>query len=68
MLCVVAYDLQALGTFGLCQLYAFFEYVKSKVSQQNFEVLFKAAVTALVVVLGVAALILTISGKQPNLT
>ncbi|XP_077293631.1 catalytic subunit 3A of the oligosaccharyltransferase complex [Arctopsyche grandis] len=53
----------ALGTFGLCQLLAFVEYIKSRLSQQHFDILFKAMITTLVVVLGSAAVILTISGK-----
>jgi len=53
----------AFGVFGLCQLIAFYNYCKSKLSGEQFEVLFKAAATLFGVVALVAAGILTITGK-----
>ncbi|VVC96064.1 unnamed protein product [Leptidea sinapis] len=38
----------ALGTFGLCQLYAFTQYLRERLSPQNFELLFNALLTTLV--------------------
>lgn len=53
----------ALGTFGLCQLYAFAQYLRSKMSPANFELLFKALVTALLATLGTGVVVLTVTGK-----
>ncbi|XP_060810499.1 dolichyl-diphosphooligosaccharide--protein glycosyltransferase subunit STT3A [Amyelois transitella] len=53
----------ALGTFGLCQLYAFAQYLRAHLSQSNFEILFKALLTTLLATLGTAAVVLTITGK-----
>ncbi|XP_038208582.1 dolichyl-diphosphooligosaccharide--protein glycosyltransferase subunit STT3A [Zerene cesonia] len=53
----------ALGTFGLCQLYAFTDYLRSRLSPQNFEVLFKALLTTLLATLGTAVVVLTVTGK-----
>lgn len=53
----------AFGVFGLCQIIAFYNYCKSKLNAEQFEVLFKALATVLGVALGSAALILTITGK-----
>ncbi|KAG7304200.1 Dolichyl-diphosphooligosaccharide--protein glycosyltransferase subunit stt3a [Plutella xylostella] len=53
----------ALGTFGLCQLYAFAQYLRSKLSPANFELLFKALVTALLATLGTGVVVLTVTGK-----
>ncbi|XP_045760718.1 dolichyl-diphosphooligosaccharide--protein glycosyltransferase subunit STT3A isoform X2 [Maniola jurtina] len=53
----------ALGTFGLCQLYAFAQYLRYHLSPANFELLFKALLTTLLVTLGTAIVILTVTGK-----
>jgi len=53
----------ALGVFGLCQLIAFYNYAKSKLTAEQFDVLFRAAVMTLGGVGFVAGTILTISGK-----
>ena len=34
-------SLQALGVFGLCQVFAFIEYVRSKLSAEQFNILFR---------------------------
>jgi dolichyl-diphosphooligosaccharide--protein glycosyltransferase len=51
------------GVFGLCQLFAFYNYCQSKLSAEQFEILFKAASTTFGAVFFVAGTILTISGK-----
>lgn len=53
----------ALGTFGLCQLYAFTQYLREHLSPSNFELLFKALLTTLLATLGTAVVILTVTGK-----
>ncbi|PAA66815.1 hypothetical protein BOX15_Mlig008489g2 [Macrostomum lignano] len=53
----------ALGVFGLCQIYSFVEYVRSKLTKENFTALFR---TILMFSLGCFALflaVLTLSGK-----
>ena len=54
---------QAFGVFGLCQIYAFVEYVRSKLTAGQFEILFKTMVALLVVAVGAVAAVLTITGK-----
>ena len=54
---------QALGTFGLCQLYAFAQYLRAQLSPAHFESLFKALLTTLLATLGTAAVALTLTGK-----
>jgi dolichyl-diphosphooligosaccharide--protein glycosyltransferase len=54
----------AFGVFGLCQLLSFYEYAKSKLSSEQFEILFRAACFLLGGVAGLAALILTITGSN----
>jgi len=53
----------AFGTFGLCQLFSFVEYVKSKLTQTQFDTLFSFALVTVGFVLGVAGLVLWASGK-----
>ncbi|KAJ1528650.1 hypothetical protein ONE63_007045 [Megalurothrips usitatus] len=53
----------ALGVFGLCQIFAFVEYLKSKLSKEDFEVLFKALVWAFAALSLLFAAVLTLSGK-----
>ncbi|CAG9803217.1 unnamed protein product [Chironomus riparius] len=53
----------AFGVFGLCQLFSFVEYLKSKLTKEQFEVLLKSITIAIVsIFLGFAA-VLTLSGK-----
>ena len=54
----------ALGVFGLCQLIACYNYAKSKLTAEQFDVLFRAAVMTLGGVGFVAGTILTISGSK----
>ncbi|XP_076349853.1 catalytic subunit 3A of the oligosaccharyltransferase complex isoform X2 [Tachypleus tridentatus] len=53
----------ALGVFGLCQLHAFVDYVRSRLPKEHFEVLFK---TVILLTAGLSALVggvLTVTGK-----
>ncbi|XP_022253103.1 dolichyl-diphosphooligosaccharide--protein glycosyltransferase subunit STT3A-like isoform X1 [Limulus polyphemus] len=53
----------ALGVFGLCQLHAFVDYVRSRLPKEHFEVLFK---TVIFLTAGLSALVggvLTVTGK-----
>lgn len=53
----------AFGTFGLCQIHAFVDYVRSKLSKEQFDVLFRFMVmTILTIAVGFVA-VLTLSGK-----
>lgn len=45
--------LQAFGVFGLCQIHAFIDYLRSKLSQSHFELLFRT----LAITVTVAAII-----------
>lgn len=54
---------QALGVFGLCQIFAFIEYVRARLSKEYFETLLKAVlltVASAVIAIGV---ILSITGE-----
>lgn len=53
----------AFGVFGLCQLLAFYNYCQSKLTSEQFEVLFKAISTLLGGAFLAAATVLAISGK-----
>lgn len=53
----------ALGVFGLCQLHSFVDYIRSKMSQEDFEILFKALVVTAASISVAAFGILTITGK-----
>lgn len=53
----------ALGVFGLCQIHAFVDFVRSRMSKEHFEILFKALVTFIVGVSVAIFLILTVTGK-----
>lgn len=48
--------------FGLCQIFAFIEYVRAKLSKEYFEILFKAVLTVVLAALFVVGTILTITG------
>ena len=56
----------AFGIFGLCQLIAFYEYAQSKLSADQFQILFKAVATLLAAALAVVGTILTITGSEVN--
>lgn len=54
---------QALGVFGLCQIHSFVDYIRSKMSKEYFDVLFKALVTTVLSVAAFIGIVLTITGK-----
>ena len=45
--------LQAFGVFGLCQIHAFIDYLRSKLSQSHFDLLFRT----LAITVAVAAIV-----------
>ena len=51
--------LQALGVFGLCQIHAFVDYVRSKLTDRQFQLLFKTMTILVGVSAVVAVVILT---------
>lgn len=53
----------ALGVFGLCQLYAFAEYLRSKMTAENFNVLFRSLITFFAFAFVVAGITATLMGK-----
>ena len=54
---------QALGVFGLCQIHAFVDFLRSKLSRPQFELLFRSLLIATGVVTLGAAGIATAAGK-----
>ena len=56
----------AFGIFGLCQILAFYEYAKSKLTYEQFSILFRFASFVLGSVLLIVAIILTISGSMQS--
>lgn len=53
----------ALGVFGLCQLHAFADYLSSRLSKDDFDVLFQAVYTICAVLSLGAGAVLTVTGK-----
>lgn len=53
----------ALGVFGLCQLHSFVDYLRSRMSKKDFEVLFNAMVIATASITAVVGGALTLTGK-----
>lgn len=53
----------ALGVFGLCQIHSVVDYVRSKMSKEHFDVLFKALVTTVATISVLIGIILSITGK-----
>merc|ERR1711936_747078 len=53
----------ALGVFGLCQIHAFVDYLRAKMSKENFNILFKSLVLLVGGVAFAAAAVLTALGK-----
>ncbi|KAM7293165.1 dolichyl-diphosphooligosaccharide--protein glycosyltransferase subunit STT3A [Ixodes scapularis] len=53
----------ALGVFGLCQLHAFVDYVRSKLPREQFELLFRTVVLATAGVTLAVGGVLTVLGK-----
>ncbi|XP_055383068.1 dolichyl-diphosphooligosaccharide--protein glycosyltransferase subunit STT3A [Condylostylus longicornis] len=53
----------ALGVFGLCQINAFVDYVRSRMSKDHFEILFKTLVSTVFIISVAISIVLTITGK-----
>lgn len=53
----------ALGVFGLCQLHAFIDYVRSRIPKDHFEVLYKSLFFAIAFIVVVLGIVLTVTGK-----
>uniref|UniRef100_A0A2P2HXG9 Dolichyl-diphosphooligosaccharide--protein glycosyltransferase subunit STT3A n=1 Tax=Hirondellea gigas TaxID=1518452 RepID=A0A2P2HXG9_9CRUS len=53
----------ALGVFGLCQIYTFVDYVKARLSKEQFDVIFRGFVSTVAGVSVVGILALTFMGK-----
>jgi len=53
----------ALGVFGLCQLHSFVDYLRSKLSPANFDLLFRSMIVAIAMGSILVGTILTITGK-----
>ncbi|XP_050448442.1 dolichyl-diphosphooligosaccharide--protein glycosyltransferase subunit STT3A [Cataglyphis hispanica] len=53
----------ALGVFGLCQIHALVDYLRNKLSQKDFEILFRALLIVVVTISCTVGGILTITGK-----
>ncbi|XP_061389391.1 dolichyl-diphosphooligosaccharide--protein glycosyltransferase subunit STT3A [Musca vetustissima] len=53
----------ALGVFGLCQIHAFVDYLRSRMPADHFETLFKALVSTILTVAFVVGILLTVTGK-----
>ncbi|XP_074113093.1 catalytic subunit 3A of the oligosaccharyltransferase complex [Cotesia typhae] len=53
----------ALGVFGLCQIHAFVDYLRSKLSESDFDLLFRGLIASMLTISCVIGGILTITGK-----
>ncbi|GCC18782.1 hypothetical protein chiPu_0018063 [Chiloscyllium punctatum] len=53
----------ALGVFGLCQIHAFVDYLRSKLNPQQFEILFKSVISLVGLVVLSAGAVLMLTGK-----
>ncbi|XP_052872596.1 dolichyl-diphosphooligosaccharide--protein glycosyltransferase subunit STT3A isoform X2 [Anopheles cruzii] len=53
----------AFGVFGLCQLHGLVDYVRSVVSKEHFDTLFRALVISIATVAALLGLVLTVTGK-----
>ncbi|XP_030386507.1 dolichyl-diphosphooligosaccharide--protein glycosyltransferase subunit STT3A [Scaptodrosophila lebanonensis] len=53
----------ALGVFGLCQIHAFVDYLRSRMPKEHFDVLFKTLVSSVLTVVLLLGTVLTITGK-----
>ncbi|XP_065194115.1 dolichyl-diphosphooligosaccharide--protein glycosyltransferase subunit STT3A-like [Sycon ciliatum] len=53
----------ALGVFGLCQIHAFVDYIRSKLSSQQFGTLFRALMAIVGALLSLVVIVLAITGK-----
>lgn len=64
LLCVcVCFSLQAFGVFGLCQIHAFIDYLRSKLSQSHFDLLFRTLAITVTVAAAIVGGTLTFLGS-----
>lgn len=56
----------AFGVFGLCQIHAFVDYLRSKLNAQQFEVLFKSVISLVGFILLSVGAVLMLTGKRIN--
>ncbi|XP_002739605.1 dolichyl-diphosphooligosaccharide--protein glycosyltransferase subunit STT3A-like [Saccoglossus kowalevskii] len=56
-------ELKALGVFGLCQIHAFIDYVRSRLSKEYFEILFRTLVLVAALIVTAVGAVLTATGK-----
>ena len=56
------FKIQAFGVFGLCQLHAFADYIRSRLSAEQFDILFRSVLMAAGGIALAAMGILTITG------
>ena len=56
----------AFGVFGLCQIHAFVDYLRSKLNAQQFEVLFKSVISLVGFILLSVGTVLMLTGKKPQ--
>lgn len=54
---------QALGVFGLCQLHSFVDYVRGRLTTEDFDTLFRAMLVGTGGIVAASAGILTLTGK-----
>lgn len=54
----------AFGVFGLCQLYAFNEYLKSKLSKEYYDILFRSVVLLIGITALTAGIALSVIGSE----
>lgn len=54
----------AFGVFGLCQIHAFVDYLRSKLNAQQFEVLFKSVISLVGIILLSVGAVLMLTGKS----
>lgn len=54
----------AFGVFGLCQIHAFVDYLRSKLNAQQFEVLFKSVISLVGFLLLSVGAVLMLTGKR----
>ena len=59
----VSTTFQSLGVFGLCQIMSFVEYLKSSMSRDHFNHLFKTIAVAVSAIVALGVGVMTLSGK-----
>ena len=52
-----------MGVFGLCQIHAFIDYLRSWMSKDHFETLSKALISTILTIVFVVGTLLTVTGK-----